>query len=118
MKSYSIQQKPCQVIAEGCSYQLQRYKNNLKKQMILQENRKTIGIKATLDFTLHSSPNRREPLCLSALREVKSGPSLFTTLHNPSPEQRPDVQFFISGEQNIALAVAIFCPDQAQNETS
>ena len=40
MKSYSIQQKPCQVIAEGCSYQLQRYKNNLKKQMILQENRK------------------------------------------------------------------------------
>ena len=41
MKSYSIQQKPCQFIAEGCSYQLQRYKNNLKKQMILQENRKT-----------------------------------------------------------------------------
>ena len=40
MKSYSIQQKPCQFIAEGCSYQLQRYKNNLKKQMILQENRK------------------------------------------------------------------------------
>ena len=40
MKSYSIQQKPCQVIAEGYSYQLQRYKNNLKKQMILQENRK------------------------------------------------------------------------------
>ena len=40
MKSYSIQQKPCQVITEGCSYQLQRYKNNLKKQMILQENRK------------------------------------------------------------------------------
>lgn len=38
MKSYSIQQKPCQVIAEGCSYQLQRYKNNLKKQMILSEN--------------------------------------------------------------------------------
>ena len=91
MKSYSIQQKPCQVIAEGCSYQLQRYKNNLKKQMILQENRKidrnrlhpaqTIGIKATLDFTLHSSPNRREPLSLSALREVKSGPF---TLHNSS----------------------------------
>ena len=128
MKSYSIQQKPCQVITEGCSYQLQRYKNNLKKQMILQENRKidrnrlhpaqNNWHKATLDFTLHSSPNRREPLCLSALREVKSGPSLFTTLHNPSPEQRPDVQFFISGEQNIALAVAIFCPDQAQNETS
>ena len=40
MKSYSIQQKPCQFIAEGYSYQLQRYKNNLKKQMILQENRK------------------------------------------------------------------------------
>ena len=40
MKSYSIQQKPCQFFAEGCSYQLQRYKNNLKKQMILQENRK------------------------------------------------------------------------------
>lgn len=40
MKSYSILQKPCQFIAEGCSYQLQRYKNNLKKQMILQENRK------------------------------------------------------------------------------
>ena len=38
MKSYSIQQKPCQFIAEGCSYQLQRYKNNLKKQMILSEN--------------------------------------------------------------------------------
>ena len=33
MKSYSIQQKPCQFFAEGCSYQLQRYKNNLKKQM-------------------------------------------------------------------------------------
>ena len=128
MKSYSIQQKPCQVIAEGCSYQLQRYKNNLKKQMILQENRKidrnrlhpaqNNWHKSPLDFTLHSSPNRRKPLYLSALREVKSGPSLFTTLHNPSPEQRPDVQFFISGEQDIALAVAIFCPDQAQNETS
>lgn len=38
MKSYSIQQKPCQFIAEGCSYQLQRYKNNLKKQMFLSEN--------------------------------------------------------------------------------
>lgn len=40
------------------------------------------------------------------------------TLHNPSPEQRPDVQFFISGEQNIATPRAIFCPDQAQIETS
>ena len=135
MKSYSIQQKPCQVIAEGCSYQLQRYKNNLKKQMILQENRKidrnrlhpaqNNWHKSHSRFTLHSSPNRRKPLYLSALREVKSGPSLFTTLHNPSPlltflhrQLRPDVQFFISGEQNIALAVAIFCPDQAQNETS
>ena len=38
MKSYSIQQKPCQFIAEGYSYQLQRYKNNLKKQMFLSEN--------------------------------------------------------------------------------
>lgn len=38
MKSYSIQQKPCQFIAEDCSYQLQRYKNNLKKQMFLSEN--------------------------------------------------------------------------------
>ena len=126
MKSYSIQQKPCQVIAEGCSYQLQRYKNNLKKQMILQENRKIDRNRLhpaqnnwhKSHSRFYSSPNRREPLCLSALREVKSGPSLFTTLHNPSPEQRPDVQLFISGEQNIALAVAIFCPDQAQNETS
>ena len=128
MKSYSIQQKPCQFFAEGCSYQLQRYKNNLKKQMILQENRKIDRNRlypapnnwreSHSRFYSSLFTNRREPLCLSALREVKSGPSLFTTLHNPSPEQRPDVQFFISGEQNIALAVAIFCPDQAQNETS
>ena len=51
MKSYSIQQKPCQVITEGCSYQLQRYKNNLKKQMILQENRKIDRNR------LHPAPN-------------------------------------------------------------
>lgn len=135
MKSYSIQQKPCQVIAEGCSYQLQRYKNNLKKQMILQENRKIDRNRLhPAQNNWHKSHSRfysslftksPETLYLSALREVKSGPSLFTTLHHTSPlltflhrQLRPDVQLFISGEQDIALALAIFCPDQAQNETS
>ena len=135
MKSYSIQQKPCQVIAEGCSYQLQRYKNNLKKQMILQENRKIDRNR------LHPAQNnwhKSHSRFYSSLFTKSPGTPVFIgitggeewsfTLHNssqpfttsylPSPEQRPDVQFFISGEQNIALAVAIFCPDQAQNETS
>lgn len=125
MKSYSIQQKPCQFIAEGCSYQLQRYKNNLKKQMILQENRKIDRNR------LHPAQNnwhKSHSRFYSSLFTKSPGTPVFIsitggeewsfTLHNPSPEQRPDVQFFISGEQNIALAVAIFCPDQAQNETS
>ena len=125
MKSYSIQQKPCQVIAEGCSYQLQRYKNNLKKQMILQENRKIDRNR------LHPAQNnwhKSHSRFYSSLFTKSPGTPVFIgitggeewsfTLHNPSPEQRPDVQFFISGEQNIALAVAIFCPDQAQSETS
>ena len=125
MKSYSIQQKPCQVIAEGCSYQLQRYKNNLKKQMILQENRKIDRNR------LHPAQNnwhKSHSRFYSSLFTKSPGTPVFIgitggeewsfTLHNPSPEQRPDVQFFISGEQDIALAVAIFCPDQAQNETS
>lgn len=125
MKSYSIQQKPCQFIAEGCSYQLQRYKNNLKKQMILQENRKIDRNR------LHPAQNnwhKSHSRFYSSLFTKSPGTPVFIgitggeewsfTLHNPSPEQRPDVQFFISGEQDIALAVAIFCPDQAQNETS
>lgn len=125
MKSYSIPQKPCQVIAEGCSYQLQRYKNNLKKQMILQENRKIDRNR------LHPAQNnwhKSHSRFYSSLFTKSPGTPVFIgitggeewsfTLHNPSPEQRPDVQFFISGEQDIALAVAIFCPDQAQNETS
>lgn len=125
MKSYSIQQKPCQVIAEGCSYQLQRYKNNLKKQMILQENRKIDRNR------LHPAQNnwhKSHSRFYSSLFTKSPGTPVFIgitggeewsfTLHNPSPEQRPDVQFFISGEQDIALAVAISCPDQAQNETS
>ena len=125
MKSYSIQQKPCQVIAGGCSYQLQRYKNNLKKQMILQENRKIDRNR------LHPAQNnwhKSHSRFYSSLFTKSPGTPVFIgitggeewsfTLHNPSPEQRPDVQFFISGEQDIALAVAIFCPDQAQNETS
>ena len=125
MKSYSIQQKPCQFFAEGCSYQLQRYKNNLKKQMILQENRKIDRNR------LHPAQNnwhKSHSRFYSSLFTKSPGTPVFIgitggeewsfTLHNPSPEQRPDVQFFISGEQNIALAVAIFCPDQAQNETS
>lgn len=132
MKSYSIQQKPCQVIAEGCSYQLQRYKNNLKKQMILQENR-------NIDRNrLHPAQNnwhKSHSRFYSSLFTKSPGTPVFIsitggeewsfTLHNPSPlltflhrQLRPDVQLFISGEQNIALAVAIFCPDQAQNETS
>lgn len=125
MKSYSILQKPCQFIAEGCSYQLQRYKNNLKKQMILQENRKIDRNR------LHPAQNnwhKSHSRFYSSLFTKSPGTPVFIgitggeewsfTLHNPSPEQRPDVQFFISGEQDIALAVAIFCPDQAQNETS
>ena len=132
MKSYSIQQKPCQVIAEGCSYQLQRYKNNLKKQMILQENRKIDRNR------LHPAQNnwhKSHSRFYSSLFTKSPGTPVFIgitggeewsfTLHNPSPlltflhrQLRPDVQLFISGEQNIALAVAIFCPDQAQNETS
>lgn len=125
MKSYSIQQKPCQFIAEGCSFQLQRYKNNLKKQMILQENRKIDRNR------LHPAQNnwhKSHSRFYSSLFTKSPGTPVFIgitggeewsfTLHNPSPEQRPDVQFFISGEQDIALAVAIFCPDQAQNETS
>lgn len=101
MKSYSIQQKPCQFIAEGCSYQLQRYKNNLKKQMILQENRKIDRNR------LYPAPNN--------WRESHSRFYPSPTLHR---QLRPDVQLFISGEQNIATPRAIFCPDQAQNETS
>ena len=132
MKSYSIQQKPCQVIAEGCSYQLQRYKNNLKKQMILQENRKIDRNR------LHPAQNnwhKSHSRFYSSLFTKSPGTPVFIgitggeewsfTLHNTSPlltflhrQLRPDVQFFISGEQDIALAVAIFCPDQAQNETS
>ena len=125
MKSYSIQQKPCHFIAEGCSYQLQRYKNNLKKQMILQENRKIDRNR------LHPAQNnwhKSHSRFYSSLFTKSPGTPVFIgitggeewsfTLHNSSPEQRPDVQFFISGEQNIALAVAIFCPDQAQSETS
>ena len=44
---------------------------------------KTIGIKATLDFTLHPSPFRRNPLCLSAFQEVKGGTNPSPTLHPP-----------------------------------
>ena len=132
MKSYSIQQKPCQVIAEGCSYQLQRYKNNLKKQMILQENRKIDRNR------LHPAQNnwhKSHSRFYSSLFTKSPGTPVFIgitggeewsfTLHHTSPlltflhrQLRPDVQLFISGEQDIALAVAIFCPDQAQNETS
>ena len=125
MKSYSIQQKPCQVIAEGCSYQLQRYKNNLKKQMILQENRKIDRNRLhPAQNNWHKSHSRFYSSLFTkspgtpVFIGITGGEEWFFTLHNPSPEQRPDVQFFISGEQNIALAVAIFCPDQAQNETS
>ena len=79
MKSYSIQQKPCQFIAEGCSYQLQRYKNNLKKQMILQENRKIDRNRLypapnnwrESHSRFYPSPFRREPLCLLAFQGVK-----------------------------------------------
>ena len=125
MKSYSIQQKPCQVIAEGCSYQLQRYKNNLKKQMILQENRK---IDRNRLYPAQNNWRKSHSRFYSSLFTKSPGTPVFIgitggeewsfTLHNPSHEQRTDVQLFISGEQNIALAVAIFCPDQAQNETS
>lgn len=125
MKSYSIQQKPCQVIAEGCSYQLQRYKNNLKKQMILQENRKIDRNRLhPAQNNWHKSHSRFYSSLFTKSPEtpvfigITGGEEWSFTLHNPSPEQRPDVQFFISGEQDIALAVAIFCPDQAQNETS
>lgn len=125
MKSYSIQQKPCQFIAEGCSYQLQRYKNNLKKQMILQENRKIDRNRLhPAQNNWHKSHSRFYSSLFTKSPEtpvfigITGGEEWSFTLHNPSPEQRPDVQFFISGEQDIALAVAIFCPDQAQNETS
>ena len=125
MKSYSIQQKPCQFIAEGCSYQLQRYKNNLKKQMILQENRKIDRNRLhPAQNNWHKSHSRFYSSLFTKSPDtpgfisITGGEEWSFTLHNPSPEQRPDVQFFISGEQNIALAVAIFCPDQAQNETS
>ena len=91
MKSYSIQQKPCQVIAEGCSYQLQRYKNNLKKQMILQENRKIDRNRLhpaqnnwhKSHSRFYPSPFRRNPLCLSAFQEVKGGTNPSPTLHPP-----------------------------------
>ena len=125
MKSYSIQQKPCQVIAEGCSYQLQRYKNNLKKQMILQENRKIDRNRLhPAQNNWHKSHSRFYSSLFTkspgtpVFIGITGGEEWFFTLHNSSPEQRPDVQFFISGEPNIALAVAIFCPDQAQDETS
>lgn len=125
MKSYSTLQKPCQVIAEGCSYQLQRYKNNLKKQMILQENRKIDRNRLhPAQNNWHKSHSRFYSSLFTKSPEtpvfigITGGEEWSFTLHNPSPEQRPDVQLFISGEQDIALAVAIFCPDQAQNETS
>ena len=73
MKSYSIQQKPCQFIAEGCSYQLQRYKNNLKKQMILQENRKIDRNR------LHPAQNNWHK------SHSRFYSSLFTTLHHFLP---------------------------------
>ena len=99
MKSYSIQQKPCQFIAEGCSYQLQRYKNNLKKQMILQENRKIDRNRLYLapnnwresHSRFYHSPFRREPLCLLAFQGVKGAA-------NPSPLKTP-VFIGISGEK-------------------
>lgn len=99
MKSYSIQQKPCQFIAEGCSYQLQRYKNNLKKQMILQENRKIDRNRLYLapnnwresHSRFYPSPFRREPLCLLAFQGVKGAA-------NPSPLKTP-VFIGISGEK-------------------
>ena len=37
----------------------------------------------TLDFTLHPSPFRRNPLCLSAFQEVKGGTNPSPTLHPP-----------------------------------
>ena len=103
MKSYSIQQKPCQVIAEGCSYQLQRYKNNLKKQMILQENRKidrnrlhpaqnnwhkshSRFYSSLFTFSLETPINKGE-------RGVKSGSEPFTTLHPSSPYYIIDREF-------------------------
>ena len=56
---------------------------------------------------------------------ITGGEEWSFTLHYSSPlltflhrQLRPDVQFFISGEQNIATPRAIFCPDQAPNETS
>ena len=89
MKSYSIQQKPCQVIAEGCSYQLQRYKNNLKKQMILQENRKIDRNRLYLapnnwresHSRFYPSPFRREPLCLLAFQGVKGKMQIRSSKH-------------------------------------
>jgi len=42
-------------------------------------------ITATLEITLHPSPNRRNPQCLSAFGGVKGFLLPFTTLHHPSP---------------------------------
>ena len=110
MKSYSIQQKPCQVIAEGCSYQLQRYKNNLKKQMILQENRKIDRNRLhPAQNNWHKSHSRFYPSLFTkspgtpVFIGITGGEEWSFTLHNSSPEQRPDVQFFY-------LRRAKYCP--------
>ena len=91
MKSYSIQQKPCQVIAEGCSYQLQRYKNNLKKQMILQENRKIDRNRLhPAQNNWHKSHSRFYPSPFTFSPEppvfigITGGEEWFFTLHNSS----------------------------------
>ncbi len=91
--------------------------------MILQENRKIDRNRLhPAQNNWHKSHSR---FFYSSLFTKSPGTPVFIgitggegwrlTLHNSSPnllthEQRPDVQFFISGEQNIALAVAIFCP--------
>ena len=92
MKSYCIQQKPCQVIAEGCSYQLQRYKNNLKKQMILQENRKIDRNRLhPAQNNWHKSHSRFYSSLFTKSPEtpvfigITGGEEWAVTLHNSSP---------------------------------
>ena len=58
-------------------------------------------MKATLDFTLHPSPNRREPLCLSAFQGVKGGANPSPTLHPPFTGNCVLTFSFLSQENKI-----------------
>ena len=77
MKSYSIQQKPCQFIAEGCSYQLQRYKNNLKKRMFLSENIE-IAENISRVSRLHQVEEWRKVIAKVHKKQIKSGKTLLS----------------------------------------